>query len=855
MLTILSTQERHLGEYECYGHNSIGSASAFAFITKSYKPYMTTKPPDTVTAGSKSSVNLECHAIGFPPINYMWTLNEIPIQDSRLEITSTGTLLIDGVESKDTGTFTCYASNPYGQVSVSTTLTVVGPPTKPSAPWISQISRDSGNNLYSAIVNINTDGYSSISKRILTLKQTESGVTTTIPTTSNTYTLRNLEAKPYTISVVVQNKFEASESSEPSGRINLADYNDIPHSAVENVRVKDNNAYLAWGGEEAQDTADTPDSYKVYISEVGTSDGRSYLGLSTEKEYAIDVDNTASLKHFTEYYFQVVPVKNGKEGLYSKPLLVRTQPAAPATPLITAFNYTTIPGEIIVSFDRKWSISGGIIKEFEIFYARNTSDYNIGTKEGVLSRDKRQSQGSVKADSAAVNIRISDLNPGEPYIFSMLTVNELGLQSEKSEATAAKTQTGLPGVPTITNRDGSGRDAILVKWSAPTITNGQILGYYVYYRLDNSFNDVAARVSAPFNKLYHNVTGLEEGFTYELAVSAFTEEGEGEKSSWEEARTRPKSVPNIMETPVVKVVDWHTIEVTWKLLDDGLTGIDTFTIYLNSQIDGGEGSSYKIPNRNDRYARITSLDENTSFTLSIVAENWIGSSKKSAQASFRTPKKPVYLRVWVAGTITGGVIFILMCFFFLMFYYFIWKKQVPKPLKEEKTSPMPYIARDVGRRPGDNGSLVLNNPVAAPPQGSERYSSRNSRQDNYRPEDVRMSELRAKQPSDNSQFANTKPRQKYDDEYDPTYADSYSKEQYNEKNSPYDDQLPDDRYYGNEDRYYGNDRYDDRDRYNSQYDDDRFSGDTNQRTPLPRDLAGEDGFVIDNPSAARFSQI
>ena len=55
-------------------------------------------------------------------------------------------------------------------------------------------------------------------------------------------------------------------------------------------------------------------------------------------------------------------------------------------------------------------------------------------------------------------------------------------------------------------------------------------------------------------QLYHNVTGLEEGFTYELAVSAFTEEGEGEKSSWEEARTRPKSVPNIMETPVVKVL-------------------------------------------------------------------------------------------------------------------------------------------------------------------------------------------------------------------------------------------------------------------------------------------------------------
>ena len=47
----------------------------------------------------------------------------------------------------------------------------------------------------------------------------------------------------------------------------------------------------------------------------------------------------------------------------------------------------------------------------------------------------------------------------------------------------------------------------------------------------------------------------------------------------------------------LKVINWHTIEVKWVLLDDGLTGIDTFTIYLNSQIDGGEGSSYRIPNR------------------------------------------------------------------------------------------------------------------------------------------------------------------------------------------------------------------------------------------------------------------
>ena len=59
MLTILTTQERHLGQYECYGHNSIGSSSAFAYITKSYTPFMTTKPANPVTASSQVRAAVE----------------------------------------------------------------------------------------------------------------------------------------------------------------------------------------------------------------------------------------------------------------------------------------------------------------------------------------------------------------------------------------------------------------------------------------------------------------------------------------------------------------------------------------------------------------------------------------------------------------------------------------------------------------------------------------------------------------------------------------------------------------------------------------------------------------------------
>ena len=81
-----------------------------------------------------------------------------------------------------------------------------------------------------------------------------------------------------------------------------------------------------------------------------------------------------------------------------------------------------------------------------------------------------------------------------------------------------------------------------------------------------------------------NVTGLAENQLYFFSVSGFTDAGEGDKTFWTRAKTRQKSVPNIMGPPSVVVISWHTIHVTWTLTDDGLTGIDTFTIFLNSQV-------------------------------------------------------------------------------------------------------------------------------------------------------------------------------------------------------------------------------------------------------------------------------
>ena len=84
------------------------------------------------------------------------------------------------------------------------------------------------------------------------------------------------------------------------------------------------------------------------------------------------------------------------------------------------------------------------------------------------------------------------------------------------------------------------------------------------------------------------------------------------------------------------------------------------------QIDRRGASSYVIPNRNDRSATLTTLDDDTSYSLSIVATNNIGSSPRSSTVQFRTWKKPLYLRVWFAGNCClKSVITIFMMVFFV----------------------------------------------------------------------------------------------------------------------------------------------------------------------------------------------
>jgi len=361
---------------------------------------------------------------------------------------------------------------------------------------------------------------------------------------------------------------------------------------------------------------------------------------------------------------------------------------------------------------------------------------------------------SVEVSFAAKNKLIQGLNAGQNYKVDIMTVNENGGYGVISNPANYSVKEGIPGLCDITYLEGSGRDAIEVQWRAPDINKGTIRGFFVYYKLANSFTETAAKIrimDAGINN--YNITGLDAQIKYSVSVTAYTLAGEGARVDWIDAQTRDVSIPKQMGVPEAGYVNWHTIYVKWDLKDDGLTGVDTFTITVQDRIST-EPQTYIIPDRRDRYTEIHSLEPDHFYDIYIQATNHIGTSDISPSAQFHMKKKPLHMRMWFAGTMTASFTAVFLIGFIVLLCY-LQKKQTNKVVMGNKaevpdraSGRFSYSNRQVqgvqNMNNGDNvsyknsaydGSMVVSNNNATRPEpkiySASQYSGREDRVSNY----------------------------------------------------------------------------------------------------------------------------
>ncbi|XP_022785485.1 roundabout homolog 1-like [Stylophora pistillata] len=110
-LSIISTQKRDSGLYECKASNILGHDSALTNLGVFELPRFTANPPAQIAVETKRNISVPCRATGDPKPKVTWVRekSELPVGRSRVSVD--GTLQIWNTKGEDSGIYTCTATS------------------------------------------------------------------------------------------------------------------------------------------------------------------------------------------------------------------------------------------------------------------------------------------------------------------------------------------------------------------------------------------------------------------------------------------------------------------------------------------------------------------------------------------------------------------------------------------------------------------------------------------------------------------------------------------------------------------------------------------------------------------------
>ncbi|XP_071955598.1 hemicentin-2-like isoform X2 [Antedon mediterranea] len=137
VLIIKGATAQDAGPYTCKISNPVGTATSTARLTvigENRLPHIV-EPLDPITVYAGENVQLKCANKGDPAPNVTWLFEAAPITTGHSDtLIVDSTLFITKSEAKNSGRYTCVATNTYGTDTANFTLTVLEPSTEPPSP-------------------------------------------------------------------------------------------------------------------------------------------------------------------------------------------------------------------------------------------------------------------------------------------------------------------------------------------------------------------------------------------------------------------------------------------------------------------------------------------------------------------------------------------------------------------------------------------------------------------------------------------------------------------------------------------------------------------------------------------------
>lgn len=233
------------------------------------------------------------------------------------------------------------------------------------------------------------------------------------------------------------------------------------------------------------------------------------------------------------------------------------------------------------------------------------------------------SKSSKKITDAHSIYVMRDLTDGTPYYFAIATASALGESALSTEVSATPTPTPPQPAP-VTIRAEAGNQQMRVSWEPGFLATSDPTSYTVYYGTTPLLSKLTSlkAVAASSPQL---LTGLNNGTTYYLAVTATTANGES-AMSYTIFATPVLSPAPAAPTGFTAVEGNGAITLSWN----PSVGASSYNLYYGTEFDVTKANGIKVTNVSSPFT-LSGLTNKTAYFLVVSAVGPGGESFDSPQ--------------------------------------------------------------------------------------------------------------------------------------------------------------------------------------------------------------------------------
>ncbi|XP_013100732.2 neogenin isoform X1 [Stomoxys calcitrans] len=621
-LQISSAEDIDSGNYQCRASNTVDSLDAQATVQVQVPPKFIQSPKDKM-AYEKEELELECAIRGKPKPVIKWLKNgDFITPNDYMQIIAGHNLRILGLLQSDAGMFQCVGTNPAGSVQAGARLRVLHPgklknnrktqsqTTKslyldygPQPPPIPLKNRRK-NKFNSGEVRTKS-GDSVETTRIISKSSFDSLLSQKGNKKFNNFPEQPMNDRHFEdLMQYAEDPADGNLSRELSRNI---------HDYEKSMETKSQLPLTNGGETDDDDDYDDPTANEEFINAYKNGhDPNKILNSWTNKRRtnpSLGVSNSPEQTSSRSSSIVLdLPEGGGSGGLHNNGKgtvlssgLISRLPGPPRDLVAQIVK----PRFVTLSWIEPIKNPAEVVS-YTVYYKMQNSEREL--KLVTKSHDDQQ-------------VNIQSLIPGRTYLFRVVANTNFG-PGDSSEPLEVLTQPeeNIAGPPTNVEGYARNHKEIYVKWQEPTVTNGEILKYRIYYSEGDNGPE-----------MFHDSTALDAVLTelrpytdYTITVVPFNKNGMGDPSN----EIRVKTFSSMPSEPPNNV----TLEVTSS------TSITIHWEPPSEEERNGQITGYKIRYRklkdapqvkstpaNIRYYELGGLDRNSEYQVKIAAMTVNGS--------------------------------------------------------------------------------------------------------------------------------------------------------------------------------------------------------------------------------------